>query len=593
MNCLEELRRLTEAVRQAGADIAPTFAEYIQLAFAIATDCGEAGRMYFHQLCEPCPRYQREHADKLFTHVLKDTRGDVHLSSAFRLASLAGVQVRGLDTRLGTKGQSPSDYAHTRTRDNKVTLSEDEEDDEPVIPETPDPMTPLPTFPQDYGWPLFLQNILSYGKRPQQRDVLLLGALTVIGATVSTIVRFLYNKIWFGPALQSFVVAPSASGKGVLSWVRMIADPFHRAIRREVEAQTKQYWKDKLAFDSLGKERKDHEPPVMPSNRMFLIPGNNSGTGILENIIDSGGTGLVFECEADTVSSSINTDYGNFSDTLRKLFDHELLSFNRRLNHEYRFVEKTFVSIFLSGTPSQVKSLIPSSENGLMSRFTFYYMNSVRRWVSQFDESEMDAESDFRRMGEDWKAAVAQLKEQGIYRVRFSPAQQQRFDDTFARLFSRSILVHAEEMKSSVARLAINLLRMVSVVAVLRALEDEKLVTPSADINSDNLKDGIITRWDIAVTDADFDVFLSMAEPLYLHAAHILSFMDSVKMVSSGSADRDMLLASMPDEFTRQEFIEKAREQHIPEATAITWLKRLKAQGGIVSVRRGSYRKAV
>ncbi len=587
---LEELRCLTEAVRQAGADIAPTYAEYIQLAFAIATDCGEAGRVYFHQLCGLSPKYQAKHADKLFTNALKESRGNVHLASAFRLAAQAGVQVKGFDARLGTWGQSPSNLAHTRTRDNKVEVGED---DEPVVPETPDPMTPLPTFPQDYGWPVLLQGILSYGKRPQQRDVLLLGALTVIGATISTMVRFLYNKIWFGPALQCFVVAPSASGKGVLSWVRMIADPFHRAIRREVDAQMKQYWKDKLAFDSLGKERKDHEPPVLPPNRMFLIPGNNSGTGILENIIDSGGTGLIFECEADTVSSSINTDYGNFSDTLRKLFDHELLSFNRRLNHEYRSVEKTFVSVFLSGTPSQVKSLIPSSENGLMSRFTFYYMNSVRRWVSQFDESEMDAGSEFRRMGEDWKRTVDRLKEQGIYRVRFSPAQQQRFDGTFSRLFSRSIQAHAEEMKSSVARLGINLLRMVSVVAVLRSLEDERLVTPSADINSDNLKDGIITRWDIAVTDADFDVFLSMAEPLYLHAAHILSFMDSVRMVSSGSADRDILLAAMPDEFTRQDFIEKAREQHIPEATAITWLKRLKAQGGIVSVKRGTYRKAV
>ena len=44
MTDIESLRRLTEAVETAGADIAPTYAEYVQLAFAIATDCGEAGR---------------------------------------------------------------------------------------------------------------------------------------------------------------------------------------------------------------------------------------------------------------------------------------------------------------------------------------------------------------------------------------------------------------------------------------------------------------------------------------------------------------------------------------------------------------------
>ena len=42
MTDIESLRRLTEAVETAGADIAPTYLEYVQLSFAIATDCGEA-----------------------------------------------------------------------------------------------------------------------------------------------------------------------------------------------------------------------------------------------------------------------------------------------------------------------------------------------------------------------------------------------------------------------------------------------------------------------------------------------------------------------------------------------------------------------
>ena len=49
-NPLENLRQLTEAVRMAGADIAPTYIEYVQLAFAIANDCGEAGRNDFLSL---------------------------------------------------------------------------------------------------------------------------------------------------------------------------------------------------------------------------------------------------------------------------------------------------------------------------------------------------------------------------------------------------------------------------------------------------------------------------------------------------------------------------------------------------------------
>ena len=42
-NPLENLRQLTEAVRMAGADIAPTYIEYVQLAFAIANELRRSG----------------------------------------------------------------------------------------------------------------------------------------------------------------------------------------------------------------------------------------------------------------------------------------------------------------------------------------------------------------------------------------------------------------------------------------------------------------------------------------------------------------------------------------------------------------------
>lgn len=66
-----DLSKLVEAVRAAHADIAPTYAEYVQLAFAIATDCGEAGRSDFISLCEPSPKFNALHANKLFSSALR------------------------------------------------------------------------------------------------------------------------------------------------------------------------------------------------------------------------------------------------------------------------------------------------------------------------------------------------------------------------------------------------------------------------------------------------------------------------------------------------------------------------------------------
>ena len=50
MNTIQDLERLVAAIEKQGANVAPTYQEYMPLAFAIANDCGEAGRSLFHHL---------------------------------------------------------------------------------------------------------------------------------------------------------------------------------------------------------------------------------------------------------------------------------------------------------------------------------------------------------------------------------------------------------------------------------------------------------------------------------------------------------------------------------------------------------------
>lgn len=87
--------------------------------------------------------------------------------------------------------------------------------------------------------------------------------------------------------------------------------------------------------------------------------GHNSGTGILQNIMDANGTGLICETEADTLASAISSEYGHWSDTLRKAFDHDRLSYNRRTDQEYREVKRIFLAVLLSGTPGTSESPHP------------------------------------------------------------------------------------------------------------------------------------------------------------------------------------------------------------------------------------------
>lgn len=171
-NPLEDLHRLTEAVKAAHADIAPTYLEYTQLAFAIATDCGEAGRADFMTLCSISPKYDAASAERLFTNALRTHKNSVHLGTAFHLARQYGVEIMppcSEDQKKCKNAENakmhPSPFPHTRARNNKVeNIAPDDEPDEETEWEGTEPHSPLPTFQQDYKWPAPLDKILSFGK---------------------------------------------------------------------------------------------------------------------------------------------------------------------------------------------------------------------------------------------------------------------------------------------------------------------------------------------------------------------------------------------------------------------------------------------
>ena len=604
MTDIESLRRLTEAVEMAGADIAPTYLEYIQLSFAIATDCGEAGRDFFHRLCRISPKYQREHAERVFSNALTAQRGEVHLGTVFHLAEAMGVTVSKevvVNSRTGTRstaGTVSQSFTHVRT-DNKVNDDEMGEEGKEELLYGSEPQHPLPTFPEA-GWPEFLQRIIKAGGNMIQHDIMLLGALTALGACMSRYVRCLYGGKYHHPSLQCFVVAPSASGKGILSYIRLLVEPIHDEIRTEVATQMKAYKKEKAAYDAMGKERSKMEAPQMPPNRMFLISGNNTGTGILQNIMDSDGTGLICEAEADTLSTAIGSDHGHWSDTLRKAFDHDRLSYNRRTDQEYREVKKSYLSVLISGTPSQVQTFIPTAEDGSYSRQLYYYMCGISKWISQFMDNEIDWEEIFTAMGLEWKEKLSVIKAHGIHTLQLTDEQKEEIDTVFSNLFERSSVANGREMYSFVARLAVNLCRIMSEVAVLRALESphpydfktspSSPFTPDKEIPADNCKDGIITRWDVSISQEDFHAVLSLTEALYCHATHILSFLPSTEVSHRCNADRDYLFQKLGNEFTRTQLLEEAMAMGIKENTALTWLKRLTKYGKLVSVDgKGSY----
>ena len=346
----------------------------------------------------------------------------------------------------------------------------------------------------------------------------------------------------------------------------------------------KNYREEKNRWDSLGKKRSETPEPEQPPLKMFLIAGDNSGTGILENLIEADGVGLICETEADTVSTAIGADHGHWSDTLRKCHDHERLAFNRRTNHEYRECDESYLSVLLSGTPAQVKPLIPSAENGLFSRQLFYFMPPIDEWMDQFDSESEDYGLRFATWGTQWKQVLDLINGSvQTIQLRLSEKQKELFNQRFAQLFSHAGYAYGGSMRSAVARIAINTCRILSIVALLRALE--KFLPPQQKSFSNFSifhfqfprslpRPGDTHReyqgWyrpqaGPAVTDEDFQAVLTLIEPLYRHSSYVLGFLPTSEAIPVQTSPEQALFNAFPMMFCRRQAVEEAAKNGIPE----------------------------
>jgi hypothetical protein len=205
-NPIQSLEQLVDAIERAGANIAPSYQEYMPLAFAIANDCGEAGRPLFHRICRLSGKYRHDDAEKMYTNAVGNGHGKNTLGTVWHLAEMAGVDVKKLSftpsppSHVHDTYNAPENAAvqpgNTAGSGTPETLSE-EEQEEKTLP---------PPFPE-YRWPRFLQQAVDCGESKAQRDILLLGAITVLGATLNKLVCFNYGHKDHYPCLQTFILA--------------------------------------------------------------------------------------------------------------------------------------------------------------------------------------------------------------------------------------------------------------------------------------------------------------------------------------------------------------------------------------------------
>ena len=93
------------------------------------------------------------------------------------------------------------------------------------------------------------------------------------------------------------------------------------------------------------------------------------------------------------------------------------------------------LSTVLSGTPQQVVNLMSSVENGLFSRFLFYYLDKKTEWIDVLDEGDGEPLDEFfEKLGKEYLAFFHTLQELPEIKFQMTPEQGVAFNKHFALL---------------------------------------------------------------------------------------------------------------------------------------------------------------
>ncbi|MDR1739150.1 MAG: DUF3987 domain-containing protein [Bacteroidales bacterium] len=559
-----DIEIITKRIESTNTDIAPNYADWRDLGFALADALGESGRNYYHRLSRFYPKYNQSETDKQFDKCLKSNGNGVSIKTLYHLAKSAGIDV-------SVKVPPVPKVPRQQSKSLNPPLAEMEYLAE--IEETTE--KPLPTIPETtyQNLPNFLQWATAKATSPEDKDLLLLGSLVAISPCLPNIYG-VYAERNVYPNLFLFVTAQASAGKGRLTLCRKLVEPIHRSLRELAKAEHEEYQRKQTEY-AMTKDKTDLERPQEPPLRMLIIPANNSSTGLFQILNDNKGVGLIFETEGDTLAQTFKSEHGNYSDGFRKAFHHETISYNRRKDREYVELETPRLSALLSGTPKQVSALIPNAENGLFSRFIFYYMNILPVWKDVFAGDDSQTLDDyFKHLGNQFFDFYKTLQYQSEpLRFCLTAKQQQAFNTYFSQAQNQYLYLCGVDYLATVRRLGLITFRVAMILTALRIMDTGHIASP------------------MICEDSDFNTAMELVKILIQHAAKIHEDLPAETATPKQPNQKQLFLETLPLEFSRQEYLKTAHSLNISDKTAEKHIRKFKESGLINHFAHDKYKK--
>ena len=411
--------------------------------------------------------------------------------------------------------------------------------------------------------PTLLEQAVSVAPVGETRDMLLLSLLTNCGYALPAM-RMLHGRPHhtYSPELLTMIVAPAASGKGIMNYGRLLL--------QSIEGST-------------PRDHASRRGPRCCNGKQVYIPANSSASALIKIMDEYDGRGIVFATEMDTLTQTLRAAYGHFGDLVRCIFEHETVSQLRRQNNEFIEIRNPRIAMLLSGTPNQVAPLLRNRENGLMSRFGCYVVNSRM----DFDDHVWDIEEEGNTPSEAvlYDRLATELGDRYLWMETAGHECYFYLTDaqlkTIKRMFRSEYDTYSQEFgdlfDASLKRMPVIMKRIGMILTGLRL--DMTKPLPER----------------VVCSEEDFQTMLLIGHKLLMHAAMVFQMMPELKATPVGEIGGNMLqkqfFQMLPTDFTKQEAVKQAEVLGVALSTMERWITKSVQTAHIERLATGLYRK--
>jgi hypothetical protein len=435
-------------------------------------------------------------------------------------------------------------------------------------------LPPIPEAVHDH-LPSVLSEQLGQYDLQEEKDVFIAGGLGVLSGCLVNVQGQYANGEYHHPHLYIFIVAPPGGGKGSLNDAARLARPIHRKLKQRSKAKQAE-WREKQKEDG-----DEFDGAAKPPLHHFIVPGNTSTSALIQVLDDNDGQALMIETEADTLSQTMEKEWGNFSDILRKAHPHEPISSGRI--DEVREVENPRLSLVLSGTPDQLPRLADEVGNGLWSRLCPFGFIPTSGWKDvspRYTDEDQTISLDAKKQpGEE----VLELYE--VLANRSKPLEI-RLLETHWEQINEIGRKAKDEVHQNLGfagdgvthRMGIHIFRIASILGVWSAWDQ-----------SEGLADEDHSQ--LVVDDGSFKAALTLGQLFARHNINLLDAMSGSDLGGEVNKLEQKWLKQLPVEFQTAEAVSMAKDLQIAERTAKRRLRQWTEEGVLEKLQRGHYRK--